>query len=159
MTNAMATTVSRRGWLSRMLVAAAAAPVVGATLVSGVGAKVNTTKVRTSIRKRVQNNRSDCEAGGGTLTVETRPGGTTTTCTGGDLDGLTCTHSKKTSRCHTTLTNSPATNAGGGGAVRPGGGNEDPTNNSGAANAGGGTAVPPGGGVDSGGGPGSPVLE
>jgi hypothetical protein len=158
MKHAMATTVSRRVWLSQLLMAAAVAPVMGATLAGDVDAKVNTIKTKTSIKYRVKAVREICEIGGGTAAVDKRPGGTTVTCNGGDSDGYTCTVTKKHNRCFTALTNSPASNAGGGGAVPPGGGNEDPSDSG--ANPGGGAHVPPGGGVDpTGGGSGDPVLE
>jgi hypothetical protein len=150
MKHAMATTVSRRGLLSRLLMAAAVAPVMGTMVVPAVDAK----KIQ-PIKKRVQNAREACEIVGGTATVEKRPGGTTVTCS----DGFVCTISSKKTRCFQTLTNSPATKAGGGGAVPPGdNGNEDPSD--GGADPGGGTHVPPDGGVDpNGGGSGDPVLE
>jgi hypothetical protein len=149
MTNAMATTVSRRRWLSRLLMAAALAPVLGTTVVPDVDAK----KIQ-PIKKRVQNAREACEILGETATVEKRPGGTTVTCS----DGFVCTISSKKTRCFQTLTNSPAPLAGGGGAVPPSGGNEDPTDTG--ANPGGGGGVDPGPGADpTGGGTGDPVLE
>jgi hypothetical protein len=70
MKHALTTTVSRRVWLSRLLLAAAMAPVMGATLADGVDAKVNTVKTKLSIKARVKNDRDICEIGGGTLTVD-----------------------------------------------------------------------------------------
>jgi hypothetical protein len=162
MTNAMATTVSRRRWLSRLLMAAAVAPVLGVTLGETANADKKGKK-RKSIKERADAYRRACVADGGTATVEKRPGGTTVTCTGG-TNGLgeevdwTCTVHSKGSRCHTNLTHSPAPLAGGGGAVPPSGGTEDPTDTG--ANPGGGGGVDPGPGADpTGGGPGDPVLE
>jgi hypothetical protein len=150
---AAATTVSRRSLLTRLLVAAAVAPVMGTAPAGPVNA--GKKKKRPSISARVQNVREMCELGGGTLAVSEGAGGTTTECKGGDDNGQVCFISKTKTRCAKTLTHSPATNAGGGGAIPPGDvGNEDPT---GGTNAGGGAHVPPGGGVDSGGS--SPILE
>jgi hypothetical protein len=148
MKHSMAATVSRRGLLSRLLLAATVAPVLGTMAVPEVNAK----KIL-PIKKRVQNAREACEIVGGTATVEKRPGGTTVTCS----DGFVCTISSKKTRCFQTLTNSP-TKPGGGGAVPPSGGAEDPTEGGG-ANPGGGAHVPPGGGVDPTGGGSDPVLE
>jgi hypothetical protein len=151
---AMATTVSRRSLLSRLLMAAAVAPVFG--VARGDSADAGKKKKRPSVSQRVQNAREVCEIGGGTLAVSEGSAGTTTECKGGDSDGWTCFISKTKTRCAMSLTQSPAPHAGGGGAVPPSGGNEDPT--SGGSHAGGGAAVPPSGGIDSGGGFG-PVLE
>ena len=137
MKHAMATTVSRRSLLSRLLMAAAVAPLMGTMVAPEVDAK----KIQ-PIKKRVQNAREACDIRRRDVDGQTRPGGTTVTCS----DGYVCTISSKKTRCFQTLTNSPATNAGGGGAVTPSGGNEDPTD--GGANPGGGGHVPPGGGVD-----------
>jgi hypothetical protein len=151
MKHAMATTTSRRGWLSRLLLAAAMAPVMG-TMVVPIP-EVDAKKIQ-PIKKRVQNAREACEIVGGTATVEKRPGGTTVTCS----DGFVCTISSKKTRCFQTLTNSPATNAGGGGAVPPDdNGNEDPSD--GGADPGGGGGVDPGWEADPGGGGSDPVLE
>ena len=159
MTNATAPTVSRRVWLSQLLMAMAVTLVFGTTLAENVDAKVNTVKTNVSIKKRVKAQRELCEIGGGTLSVDKRPGGTTTTCNGGDSDGWTCTNAKKSYRCHRTLTHSPTIKAGGGGAVPPGdNGNEDPSDGGG-TDPGGGAHVPPGGGVDPTGGGSDPVLE
>jgi hypothetical protein len=159
MKHAMATTVSRRAWLSQLLMAVAVTFVFGATLDGSADAKVNTIKTNVSIKKRVQAQRELCEIGGGTLSVSERRGGTTTTCHGGDSDGYTCTNSKKSYRCFQTLTNPPGTKAGGGGAVPPSDGADD--GGSGGNNAGGGAAVPPGGGAEDPNDPptGDPVLE
>ncbi len=157
MATAIATTISRRSWMSRLLMAAVA-PMVGATLASPVQADKKKKK-KPSIKERAEMFRSGCVGDGGTATVEKRPGGTTVTCTGGDLSGdWSCTVSSKTERCHANLTNSPTTHAGGGGAVPPSNGNENPTHGGG-NNAGGGAHVPPSGGVDPTGGGSGPVLE
>ena len=156
MKTAMATTVSRRAWLSRLLVAAAVAPVVGVRLADDVNANKKDQK-RQSKQERVHKLVHGCAADGGTAKIEGRPGGATVTCTGGAGGDWTCTVHSKGSRCHKNLTHSPATNAGGGGAVPPSGGNEDPSG--GGANPGGGGAVPPGETADPDGGGSGPVLE
>jgi hypothetical protein len=154
MTNAMATTVTRRVWLARLLMAAAVAPVVGVPLAETVEAD---KKKRPSQKKRIGYARESCEAGGGTLVEQTHDsGGTTTECKGGTFDGTFCFHGAKKTKCHSAAPNLP--NAGGGGAVPPSGGNEDPTDGGG-SNPGGGSHVPPSGGVDPDGGGSDPVLE
>jgi hypothetical protein len=159
MTNAMTTTVSRRSVLARLLTAVVAAPVVGMTLAETVNADKKRKHKPRSISSRVRDYKAGCEADNGTATVDKRPGGTTVTCTGGDQGGdWSCTVHSKGDRCHTNLTHTPAPLAGGGGAVPPSGGNEDPTDTG--ATPGGGGGVDPGPGADpTGGGPGGPVLE
>jgi hypothetical protein len=159
---AMATTVSRRFWLSRLLVAAAVAPVVGVKLAEPVAAGKKKRKKPNigTVEERTANQRYVCETGDppGKLAVLDGPGGSNTTeCKGGEHDGDVCYNTKKATKCYLGRTQDPTTKPGGGGAVPPGGGNEDPTG--GGANAGGGAAVPPTGGVDSGGGSVPPVLE
>jgi hypothetical protein len=146
----MAPAVSRRSLLARLLMAAAAAPVVGAKL--GAPAQASKKKKIKSINARVQKNVNTCTDPefGGKATVTKRPGGTTVECTLPNGQGYTCTHSSKKTRCHATLTSNPAPLAGGGGAVPPTNGNEDPTD--GGSDPGGGGHVPPGGGVETGGG-------
>jgi hypothetical protein len=179
--NAMATTVSRRGVLARLLLAAAVAPVLGVTRADNVAAdkkKKKKPKI-TSVADRTDSQRFLCEEGGGKLAVQDGPegsGGNTTECKGGTDNGRTCINTKKSTKCSQALTSSPTkpggggavppsggvenpsggANPGGGGAVPPSGGNEDPT---GGANPGGGAHVPPGGGVDPDGGGSGPVLE
>ena len=156
MTNALATTVSRRGVLGRLLVAAAAAPVMGVRLADTVDASKKGQKKALSIKQKVDNIKEMCDFEKGTTTVTKRPGGTSVSCTGGEGGDWTCTAHSKGTRCHPNLTTSPAPTAGGGGAVPPSGGAETPT---GGAKPGGGAHVPPGGGVDPDGGGSGPVLE
>jgi hypothetical protein len=168
MKDTMATTMSRRDWLSRLLLAAAVAPVVGVRLADPVAAD---KKKKTAKQKKVEAYKRTCETNGGTATIESFPGGTTVTCTGGkdasgDPQNWTCTVHSKGSRCHANLTTPPTTplndttapptggveqptsgaNPGGGGAVDPTGGNEQPP--AGGANPGGGGAVDPPGTAD-----------
>jgi hypothetical protein len=156
MTNAAATTVSRRSLLARLLITAVAAPVVGVRLVDPVTAGKKDQK-RQSKAERVHKLVHGCAADGGTANIEGRPGGATVTCTGGASGDWTCSVHSKGSRCHKNLTYSP-TKPGGGGAVPPSDGAEDPSDGDG-TNAGGGAHVPPNGGVDPNGGGSGPVLE
>jgi len=154
MKTALATTVSRRVWLSRLLVAAAVAPVAGLGLAGGVDASKKTKK---QIKQRADEYKRACETGGGTATVTQRRGGTTVACKGSEGGDWSCTVSSGQDRCHANLPNTPTTRAGGGAAVPPSGGNEDPADDG--SNAGGGAAVPPGGTADPSGGSTGPVLE
>jgi hypothetical protein len=151
--------------ISHLLLSLAVAVVLGAALVPGVDAEVVSVPATTSIKKRVEHFTSSCTKAGGTTTTVKKPGGTTVTCTGGTNDGLTCTYTKKVSRCHTTLTNPPqaplqdvatpptggieeptsGATPGGAGGIDPTGGYEDPT---GGANPGGGGGTDPGWGAE-----------
>jgi hypothetical protein len=144
-----ATTTTRRTFaLSRLLPALAVALLSGATWSRGGNAEVNSTKTTTSIRKRVDHFQKSCERGGGKMADPIKkPGGTTVTCNGGKNDGLTCTYSKKSSRCHYDLTNPPTLPLEDVSAP-PTGGNEDPTG--GGPNPGGGGGIDPGSGADPG---------
>jgi hypothetical protein len=159
MEHVMAQTTSRVVTLSRLGMAVLVALLLGTMVISDVDAKGNSSKSNVSIKKKVNNLKEICDIEGGTATVEKRPGGTSVSCSGGGGGDWTCVASSKKVRCYQELTNSPATNAGGGGAVPPGdNGNEDPSD--GGADPGGGAHVPPSGGVDpNGGGSGDPVLE
>ena len=145
MKDTMATTMSRRGWLSRLLLAAAVAPVAGVRLADPVAADKKKTK-----KQRVDAYKRTCELNGGTATIESRPGGTTVTCTGGKDPATgapqdwTCTVHSKGSRCHANLTNSPSSPLNDTTAP-PTGGAEQPTSG---ANPGGGGAVDPPGTAD-----------
>jgi len=86
--------ISRRGF------ALGLALLAGSRLAPGAAAEKNTGKKPPSIRSRVKDQRDLCETmGGGKLTVSVRPGGTTTTCTGGAGDGRVCTNSSNNTRC------------------------------------------------------------
>lgn len=120
-----------------------------------------------SVAERTDIQRESCELYGGQLAVLDGPnGGNTTECKGGEDDGMTCINTKKASKCSQARTQEP-TKPGGGGAVPPSGGNEDPTDPSspvtdpaappaggneqpsdGGSQAGGGAAVDPSGGVE-----------
>jgi hypothetical protein len=161
MTDAMATTVSRRVWFARLLLALGVVLTLGTMVVPEVDAS---KKSKARIAREVKQFQRDCKDGGGTFEVSKRPGGTTASCTGGDYagdgsDGTTCTFHSKGTRCHLHLTHSPAPLAGGGGAVPPGdNGNEDPGD--GGADPGGGGGIDPGWEADpDGDGPSGPVLE
>ena len=67
MMHTMGPTLSRRGWLSRLVLAAAVAPVVGATRIDTGEAKKKSKKL--SKKQRVEQYRRACEAGGGTADV------------------------------------------------------------------------------------------
>jgi hypothetical protein len=153
----VAATVSRRVWLSRLLMAAAVAPVNGVTLADSVDASKKGQKKSEGVKKRAKPYIDGCKGDNGTPTVTVRPGGTTIACTGGDHGDWTCTVSSKTERCHKTLTNPPKKPLDDV-STTPTGGNEDPTVDGG-SNASGGSAVPPGGTADPGGGSSDPVLE
>jgi hypothetical protein len=119
-------TLSRRGWLSRLLMAAVA-PVVSVTMTETVDAdKKDTKKQRREarIKKEVNQFRKDCSAGGGTFTVSKKPGGTTATCTGGDYageegDGTSCTFHSKGTRCFLVRTDPTSPIAPGDGGSTP----------------------------------------
>jgi hypothetical protein len=134
-------TLSRRGWLSRLLMAAVA-PLVSVTMTETVDAdKKDTKKQRREarIKKEVNQFRKDCSAGGGTFTVSKKPGGTTATCTGGDYageegDGTSCTFHSKGTRCFLVRTDPTSP-------IAPGDGGSTPPISSPVD--GGGTAPPP----------------
>ena len=114
MTQAMATTISRRSWFSRVLMAAAVAPVVGVRLADSVHAGKKKKKAH-NITLRVEAERLGCEFGNpehsGTLVEQQHEDGTVTTeCKGGDLDGRTCFHGKTKTKCHQQTQHVPTTN-------------------------------------------------
>jgi hypothetical protein len=104
MQNGMDTTISRRGWLGRLLVAAAVAPVAGVTLADGVNADKKSKrrqKDAAPLKERVRTQEALCQLGGGTLATQKHEhGGVTTECKGGDYGGNTCFHGKKKTMCH-----------------------------------------------------------
>lgn len=103
-----ATTMTRRVWLSRLLMAAAVAPVAGLRLAEPVAA--DKTKSSASVADRTASQRQMCEVGGGKLAVMDGPegsGGNTTECKGGANDGWTCINTKTTSDCSKQLTTPP----------------------------------------------------
>ncbi len=110
-TTATAVTVSRRAWLSRLLLATAVAPVAGVRLADSADASKKGKRKPKSIKQRVQVYQNACEtageAGGGTAEVTKRPGGTTVACTGSRAGDWACTVSSKTTRCHATRTTPP----------------------------------------------------
>lgn len=121
-----------------LLLALAAAILLGSML----GQDVEATKVKahSSIKRRVQDQRDLCEAGGGTLDVRnTAFQSTITTCNGGDSDGYTCVNTKKNSYCDYDLTQSPSSPVTDP-AAPPTNGNEQPSDNT---QAGGGAGVDP----------------
>lgn len=139
-----ATTMTRRGWLARLLLAAAAAPVAGVTLAAPVAAGKKKKSKIGSVADRTVAQQVVCEANGGTLAVLDGPfGGNTTECKGGENDGEVCYNTTKTTQCYSARTQEP-TKPGGGSAVPPSGGNEPPANDP--PLAGGGTGVDPSGG-------------
>jgi hypothetical protein len=140
-----ATMMTRRVWLSRLLLAAAVAPVVGPRVAEPVAAGKKKPKVA-SVSKRTEEQRVRCEiVGGGQLAVLDGPdGGNTTECKGGSLDGLTCINTKSKTTCARQLTNPPSEKPGGGAAEPPSGGNEQPNDDG--THAGGGAGVDPSGG-------------
>lgn len=111
MTQEMATTLSRRGWLSRLLMAAAVAPVLGATLTERVHADKKDTKKQKRekrIRKRAQAEADACnQVPGQWGTINKRPGGTTVTCSDGQGPVYTCTYNSKGSRCRSHVISGP----------------------------------------------------
>ncbi len=129
---AMATTLSRRVWLSRMLLAAVA-PVVGARLADPVDAKKSPGSYQNAFTKACR------ERGGTPKRVRSR----VVKCTFADGTVVECDFNHNPPSCTKALTN-PPTKPGGGGAVPPSDGvNEDPTGTGGS---------PVGGGVDPSGG-------
>ena len=49
---------------------------------------------------RVKQDVKNCESMGGNASIEARPGGTSVSCSGGMLDGVSCVHSSKSFRCY-----------------------------------------------------------
>jgi hypothetical protein len=95
-----ATTMTRRVWLSRLLMAAAVTPVIGLRFADPVAA--DKSKSSASVADRTTSQRQMCELGGGKLAVMDGPegsGGNTTECKGGANDGWTCINTKTTSDC------------------------------------------------------------
>ena len=109
MQTAMATTVSRRTCLSRLLLAAAVAPVMGAMLADTADANKKKKKNKRK-EAHVGISVSACENENGTVEVIERPGGTTVNCTDSDNGDWSCTHTSQSSRCyyeHTAPTDMP----------------------------------------------------
>ena len=160
--------ISRRAWLARWLLVAAAAPVVGVMLTTPAQA---TKKTKQQIKQRAAVYKDWCDKGGGTAMVTTRPGGTTVTCTGSESGDWSCTVTSQQDRCFGTgapPSSAPVTDpatpptgneqpsdssqASGGTGVTPGGGNEQPNDpgdaDGGGQQAGGSAGVDPGGSAD-----------
>lgn len=101
MKHAMTETTSRRTWLSRMLLAAVAAPVLGVTLAESAGASKPGKNTVASIGKRLENAKDTCELiGGGKMDTVSLPSGTKITyCNGGEHGGTRCKHTSQESTC------------------------------------------------------------
>jgi hypothetical protein len=76
-------------------------------------------QTKLTIRQRIDSNRADCKAGGGSLAVDRTFSsgpfpiltGATTTCKGGTFDGDTCTHTQTSADCQYGKTAVPQPNA------------------------------------------------
>jgi hypothetical protein len=92
-------TMTRRFCLSRLLLAAAVAPMAGLSVAAPVGADKK-KNVKGSVAERAKSQQQLCELGGGKLAVLDGPnGGNTTECKGGDNDGWTCFNTTTTTDC------------------------------------------------------------
>ena len=104
-----ATTMTRRTWLARIVLAAAVAPVVGLRVAAPVeaGKKKRTKKAQ---QASIDAYKDTCEANGGTATGTTYRGGTSVACTGQTTEGTTdwnCVVTSQGDRCYTNSTTPP----------------------------------------------------
>jgi hypothetical protein len=89
--------------VSRFFMVLAVTAMAGAFLAQNVDAK-RIPANGVSIAERVQNQRDNCELGGGTLEeTNTAFGSTITKCKGGKEDGYTCVNTAQSTNCHKGL--------------------------------------------------------
>lgn len=111
----MATTMTAVRRLALKVAVVAALALATIALFSGSALAVpNTGHLSISARTKIQT--GDCEGMGGTATVSTQKGSvtnghqvisTTTSCSGGTLDGQTCVNTKNDTTCTTSMTVQP----------------------------------------------------
>lgn len=118
------TTTMRTVKVSRLLAALAMALMLSVLIAQAAGA---TTKTPVSVGRRNEIQTQNCEDGGGTIEVTNHYGsvtnghqlhGSSTTCSGGALGGMTCVNTKTTINCTTAFVSTPQGVTGGAAAVQ-----------------------------------------